>query len=369
MVTYESIARTIVTVCARVQKGDTLYIKGREDCSHFCELIALACRNLGAYPLIEVHSDNYRITDLKETPADMISTIPRHVKALIEETDFVIYVGMQPQDPLPFRLLPPEKIGAERLAGKGITDIILQHPKKRWIGIAYPTEEQAFLYGVDFKEFYTMVWDALDIDYKALAQRASRLQKMLQDSSSITITDEKGTDITFNIEGRPILKDDGIIDDEDLKRGDKIMNLPAGEVYTTPHERESEGKVVFDFVFQRGAPCGTLPVDVSSGKVTPLHDSAESAFFTEVLQHSTGDKDIIGEIGFGLNPCITKPVGHQLLDEKIMGTVHLALGENRSYGGCNQSDLHWDLIISRPTVWADKTLVMEKGKYLYIDLS
>ncbi len=360
---YERIAATIVNTCARIQKGDTIYIRGRKDCACFCELIALECRKQGAYPFMEIFSDTYKLKDLKESPLDVIRTAPRHVQTLIEETDFVMYVGMQPKDPLPFRLLPPERVGAERLYGKGITDIVLSHPEKRWIGIAYPTLEQAKLYNIDFEAFHSMVWNAIDIDYESLSKRAEKVASFLSGSSVIRIENPKGTDITLNIEDRPVLKDDGIISDEDLKKGDKILNLPAGEVYVAPHERKSEGRTVFDFVFFEGKACGTLAVDVSQGKVSPATDSAEGLLFKEILDHSTGDKDIIGEVGFGLNPCITKMVGNQLTDEKVIGTVHLALGENRSYGGKNQSDLHWDLIVSNPTVWVDSVLLMENGTY------
>lgn len=360
---YERIADTIVGVCARVQAGNTIYIRGRQDCAPFCELIALACRKRGAYPLVEVHSDTYRIADLKETSLTTLKTIPPHLEALIEETDFVFSIGMQPRDPLPFRLLPPERVAAERLMRKAITDIILAHPEKRWVGVAYPTEEQAQLYDIPFNQFHDMVWRAIDIDYVQLSHEAERLALLLNSSSCIRITNEKGTDITVNVEGRPILKDDGIIDEEDVRRGDKIINLPAGEVYVAPNEDKSEGTVAFDFAFQGGASCGTLTVKVSKGRVSVLDDSRESLFFEEILSHSTGDRDVIGEIGFGLNPCITHIVGHQLTDEKLVGSIHLALGENRMYGGKNESDLHWDLIVSEPTVWVDGVVLMKKGVY------
>jgi aminopeptidase len=363
MIDYEKIAKTIVTVCARVTEGNTVYIRGRQDCAHFCELMALECRNHGAYPLIETLSDQYKLADLRNTPLHVIKTMPHHVKALVEETDFVICVGMQPKDPLPFRLLPPERIAAERISRKGITDIILAHPEKRWLGIAYPSKEQAALYGVSSTVYHDMIWNAIDIDYVQLARKAEKIASFIENSSQIRITNRKGTDITLYTEGRPVLKDDGIIDDDDLKKGDKIANLPAGEVYTTPHEEKSEGKVVFDFVFSRGITSGTLPLTVSEGKVKVVDNSQESLLFTQILSHSTGHKDIIGEIGFGLNPHITTMVGNQLTDEKIVGTVHLALGENRSYGGKNQSDLHWDLVISEPTVWVDNCVLIKNGSY------
>lgn len=360
---YEKIAYKIVNICAQIQKNHTIYIRGRKDCAQFCESIALACRKQEAYPFIEIHSDTYTLQELLETPKESIAIIPDHTRSLIEESDFIIYVGMQPEDPLPFRLLPFELIQAERLYRKSITDIILQHPEKRWIGIAYPTPAQASLYSIDFSVYHDMVWNAIDIDYRALSQRIEVFASYLHGASKIHIQNEKGTDITLNIEGRPILKEDGIITQNDLQNGEKICNLPTGEVYVAPNESESEGKAVFDFTFQNGNCRGVLPVTVSSGAVSPVEDTPESKYFRDILSHSTGDSTIIGELGFGLNPCITHMVGHQLTDEKFPGSVHLALGENRHYGGQNQSDLHWDLIISGPTVIVDEKKILDGGIY------
>jgi leucyl aminopeptidase (aminopeptidase T) len=360
---YEKIAQKIVYTCAQIQKDHTIYIRGRKDCAQFCELIALACRKQKAYPLIEIHSDDYTLQELHETPIETIATIPDHTRSLIEESDFIIYVGMQPEDPLPFRLLPYERIQAERLYRKSITDIILSHPEKRWIGIAYPTPAQASLYTIDFSVYHDMVWNAIDIDYQALSTRIEIIASFLHGASQIHIQNIKGTDITLNIENRPILKEDGIITREDLQNGEKICNLPTGEVYVAPNELESEGKAVFDFTFKNGKCCGVLPTIVSSGTVSPVGNTLEIKYFRDILSHSTGDSAIIGELGFGLNPCITHMVGHQLTDEKFPGSIHLALGENRHYGGQNQSDLHWDLVISEPTVFVDSTKILDRGVY------
>jgi leucyl aminopeptidase (aminopeptidase T) len=360
---YALIAEKIVQTCAQIQEDHTIYIRGRKDCAQFCELIALACRNQKAYPLLEIHSDNYILRELLETPSESIGTIPDHTRSLIEQSDFIMYVGMQPEDPLPFRMLPYERIQAERLHRKSITDIILSHPEKRWIGIAYPAPAQASLYTIDFSVYHDMVWKAIDIDYRALAKRIETVASHVRGASRIHIQNRKGTDITLYIEDRPILKEDGIITREDIHNGEKICNLPTGEVYVAPHECESEGKAVFDFTFKHGTCCGVVPVTVSSGTVTPIGDTVESTYFRDIISHSTGDSALIGELGFGLNPCITHMVGHQLIDEKFPGSVHLALGENRHYGGRNQSDLHWDLVISQPTVMVDGTILIDEGVY------
>ena len=360
---YEKIAQKIVHTCAQIQQDHTVYIRGRKDSAQFCEQIALACRKRGAYPLIEIHSDAFMLQELHELPPEHITALPDHTRSLIEESDFIIYAGMQPEDPLPFRLLPYERIQAERLYRKAITDIILSHSDKRWIGIAYPTPAQAALYTMDFSVYHDMVWKAIDIDYHVLAERIETVASYLRGASDIHIQNKKGTDITLNIEKRPILKEDGIITREDLYHGEKICNLPTGEVYVAPNESKSEGKVVFDFTFRHGKCCGVLPVNVSSGTVTPVGNTAESRYCRDILSHSTGDGSVIGELGFGLNPCIIHMVGHQLTDEKFPGSIHLALGENRHYGGQNQSDIHWDLIISSPTVSVDGSMLLDQGTY------
>ena len=65
-----------------------------------------------------------------------------------------------------------------------------------------------------------------------------------------------------------------------------------------------------------------------------------------------------------MNPEVTKAVGYVLTDEKIIGTIHLAFGENRGYGGKNESDIHWDVLVMAPTVTVDGTVLMENGKLL-----
>lgn len=363
-VDFEEVAHKIVTVCARIEEDETVYIRGRADNREFCEALALECRKKGAYPIIEAVSDDYRFRDLTETPIDVIKKAPPHFISALKETDVFFSVGVEPKDPRRFRDIPEERDAARRQFSKHIIDLFNSYPSKRRLGIGFPTKEQAALYNIDFEKFYNMFWKAMNIDYKILSENAKKLASIIRDATDIHITTAKGTDLHMNIEGRRISLDDGIIDDDDMSIGNTLLNLPTGEVYTTPHEDEVYGTVVFDLAFHRGHKMEDITVEINNGIATPVKAQTGFSVFKEVLENASGDRYKIGELGIGLNPEVTKAVGYVLTDEKIIGTIHLAFGENRGYGGKNESDLHWDVLVMKPTMTVDGTLLMDKGNLL-----
>jgi aminopeptidase len=361
---FEEVAHKIVNVCARIKKNETVYIRGRSDNLQFCEALALQCRKKGAFPLMEVISDDYRYRDLTETPVDVIGQAPRHFLTALKETDVFFSIGVEPKNPERFKNLPKERESARRSFSKQIIDLFNQYPKKRRLGIGFPTREQTALYNIAFEEFYDMFWKAMNIDYEVLSKNAKKLAGIIKDATDVHITTEKGTDLHMDISGRRVSLDDGIIDDEDMRTGNRLLNLPTGEVYVTPHEDEVYGKVVFDLASHRGNIMEDVEVEFKNGIGNPVKARTGFSTFKHVLQNATGDRYKIGELGIGLNPEVTNAVGYVLTDEKIVGTIHLAFGENRSYGGKNESDIHWDVLVMAPTVTVDGTLLIENGKLL-----
>jgi aminopeptidase len=363
-VNFQEVAQKIVDVCAQIKKDETVYIRGRTDNLEFCEALALQCRKRGAYPLIEVVSDDYRFRDLTETPIEVIEKAPRHFLSAIEKTDVFFSIGVEPKNPERFKNIPEEREAARRQFSKQIIELFNNHPEKRRVGMGFPTEEQAALYNIAFDEFYTMFWRAMNIDYRKLSEKAKKLANIIKNATDIHITTEKGTDLHMNIAGRRISLDDGIIDEEDMRTGNRLLNLPTGEVYVTPHEDEVEGTVIFDLAFHRGNRIEDVEVEIKNGIATPIRAKHGFSIFEDVLQKATGDRYKIGELGIGLNPEVTKAVGYVLTDEKIIGTIHLAFGENRGYGGKNESDIHWDVLVMEPTMTVNGTVLMDKGELL-----
>jgi aminopeptidase len=106
-----------------------------------------------------------------------------------------------------------------------------------------------------------------------------------------------------------------------------------------------------------------LRLTFAAGRVIDIAapDAGGAAALRELLAAASGDKDVIAELGIGLNPGATEPVGDILLDEKIAGSVHIALGMNEAFGGRNRSNLHLDLVMLRPSVSLDGTILVADG--------
>ena len=113
----------------------------------------------------------------------------------------------------------------------------------------------------------------------------------------------------------------------------------------------------------RGKLVERLRLDFEHGKVVHIEapEPGSAQLLEELLSISSGDKDRIAELGFGMNPGVTELTGDIMLDEKLNQSVHIALGMNDRFGGCNHSNLHLDLVMLHPSIWLDGTLLDYPG--------
>jgi leucyl aminopeptidase (aminopeptidase T) len=190
-----------------------------------------------------------------------------------------------------------------------------------------------------------MFFGSMQVDWHALKSRTARLANALQGVVEMKLSTPNGTKMTFGCAGRTAAGDDGI-----LTTPGSFGNLPAGEVYLAPVEGTSHGTMVLDY-----APAGRLesPVTltVSNGNVVTvegsnvLASSLRAAFETNPLIRN------IAELGIGTNDRATRP-DNILEAEKILGTVHIALGDNSGFGGKIQVPFHEDYVFFRPSLTA-----------------
>jgi diguanylate cyclase (GGDEF)-like protein/PAS domain S-box-containing protein len=186
----------------------------------------------------------------------------------------------------------------------------------------------------------------LDIDYPKLKTRAESLEKKLSATREVRITAPNGTDLTFEITDRKIYLDIGAFHN----KGD-FGNLPAGEVCLSPVEGTARGRLVVDGSM---GGLGKLPepldLEIADGQLV----SSNSQPFERLLdKHGDGARSI-GEFGIGLNPNAII-VGNTLEDEKAVGTIHIAFGNNLAFGGTNGVPCHLDGVVLKPTVELDGT--------------
>lgn len=207
----------------------------------------------------------------------------------------------------------------------------------------------------------------LPIDYEQLKKTCSRLKKKLEGSLALQITSRAGTDLTIGTRGRQVFVDDG-----DFSRPGSGGNLPAGEIFISPELGVSEGVIVIDgsIACRRGVIITRTPItlEVEGGRVTAIKGKAEAEELLETVTMAekkalTMEKEgklpagmgetyacnarSLGELGIGLNP-EASILGNMLVDEKVYGTCHIAIGSN--YDGETPALIHLDGLIKKPTI-------------------
>ncbi|MBI2251714.1 MAG: aminopeptidase [Armatimonadetes bacterium] len=199
----------------------------------------------------------------------------------------------------------------------------------------------------------------LSADYIKIAKRSQKIAEILNQGRIVKITTPAGTKLTFSIEGREADPDTGLY----LKKGD-FGNLPAGEAYVAPIEGTAEGILVVDGAMVGGIINQPIIMKVEQGFVTDIGGNGEATLkLKEMLKPFDKLARNIAEFGVGTNDqaIIT---GNVLEDEKVMGTVHIALGNNLHFGGKVDVPLYSDGILLSPTVEIDGKIIIQEGKYL-----
>jgi aminopeptidase len=256
--------------------------------------------------------------------------------------------------------IDPERLARAARARQPLRE---QSMKKRWCSTLWPTQAGAQQAGMNVADFEAFVARALFLDqpdpersWGELRAFQETLIERLRGARELRI-EAAGTDVTLNVKGRTWVNSDG-------KR-----NMPSGEVFTGPLEDSANGHVRFTV---RSAPAGIdvdgVELELRDGEVVSARASVGDDYLQRALTTDDGSR-YLGEIGIGTNFGIARPTGTILFDEKIGGTVHLALG--RSYpetGGKNRSALHWDLICDLRAggrLSADGEVVQEGGRFVF----
>ncbi|HMK60538.1 MAG TPA: aminopeptidase [Dissulfurispiraceae bacterium] len=197
----------------------------------------------------------------------------------------------------------------------------------------------------------SMLEGSMHVDWRALAKRTIALEKTVNMAEHIEISSSNGTQVRLSNKGRKALSDTGI-----LTRKGAFGNLPAGEVFLAPIEGSAEGKLVLQWAPMREL-AEPVTLEIKNGVVTDvLGKEPFAAQLTAKLNERKENRNI-AELGIGTNPRANRP-DNILESEKILGTIHIALGDNSSFGGKVKTPFHQDFVLFKPTV----TLITSAGK-------
>lgn len=210
-------------------------------------------------------------------------------------------------------------------------------PKTRWVVLRWPNDSMAQnarkpLYA--FEDFY---FDVCTLDYAKMSRAMDPLKSMMESTDQVQLT-APGTDLTFSIQGLPAIKCDGHV------------NIPDGELFTAPVRKSVNGTIRFNTrsLFE-GTVFENITLSFKHGKITQAEAGPNTERLNAILDRDTGAR-FLGEFSLGFNPYIEDAMLDTLFDEKIAGSLHLAIGN--SYDECpngNKSSIHWDnVLIQRP---------------------
>ena len=232
----------------------------------------------------------------------------------------------------------------------------------RWVVTLFPTNAAAQDARMSLRDFEDFVFRAGFLDredpvaeWRGLGERLAALGRWLGGKRELRVVGD-GTDLRLGVAGRTWVSSDG------------HENFPDGELFTGPVETSVEGTIHFTYPATfLGRQVSGVKLEFRGGEVVTAHAERGQELLEEMLALDDGARRV-GEFSFGLNDAVREFTGHTLFDEKIGGTVHLALGASYpESGGKNESALHWDMVCdlrAGSEVYADGDLVYRDGRFL-----
>lgn len=208
----------------------------------------------------------------------------------------------------------------------------------------------------------SMLEGPMNVDWKQLARITREIAGRMNEAEGVEITSPNGTRISFSIKGRKALADTGI-----LNKPGSFGNLPAGEAFLAPVEGTANGKLVLEWAPTRELR-SPLTLVIKNGLVREIEGEEPYAAILREKFADREDNRNIAELGIGTNSRANRP-DNILESEKIIGTIHIALGDNSSFGGKVSTPFHQDFVFFKPTVVLlhkdrARVVLMKRGKFV-----
>jgi len=326
-------ARTLVDWSTRVEAGDEVVVEVAEGAHDLAVAVAAELGDRGATLLSTYGSDE--VTRAYRRAHDGAFAEPATELALLEAADVYLRLGGG-RNTAATADVPAERTNAARTARERVREARYD---TRWMSTVHPTRSLAQQAGMSYEGYREFVYDAVLRDWEALAEEMARLKELLDDGSEVRLVGED-TDLTMRVDGRTAVNSAASVVYDS-------HNLPSGEVFTAPYA--TEGTVAFDVPMTvRGRRVRDVRLEFEDGEVVDHAAGTGEDVIGEILDTDAGARRL-GELGVGMNRGIDRPTDSVLFDEKMAGTVHLALG--RAYDAClpdgeagNESAVHVDLI-------------------------
>ena len=362
---WEKYAKVLVEYSTNVQKGELTVISASSpQATPLIKEIYKQVLLKGAYPVIRCGLEGITETYLKYASDEQLEYIDPMLQIEYEKAQNFISLGA-PFNTKSLATADSKKLAKRSATTKPLSELMLSRAAKgelKWVIANFPTQALAQEGRMSLDDYTEFLINAcyLHLDdpvkkWKEIDEAQKKIAEYLNTISKIHIIGED-TDITFGVKGRK------------WKSCAGECNFPDGEIYTSPVEDEVNGEIYFDFPqIYRGNEANKVHLTVENGRVIKVKAERGEDYVNSMFDMDEGARGI-GEIAIGTNDMIQKVTGNILFDEKIGGSIHMAIGASYpETGGKNVSGLHWDMIKNMKNggkIFADDKLIYENGKFI-----
>jgi len=351
------LAEILVNDCTEVQAGETVQVRAYSEVAK--PLVVEVYRQLlekdAGEIVVRVEFEELREALLGEASEERLGLFPKLGMHLAEHTDVYIQILASANTKL-LSSFPPSRVARWRASDAKVRAYLTDH--SRWVVTLYPTPSGAQDAEMSIGQFEDFVFRAVDQDWAEVTRAQQKLKELFDAARELVIKGED-THLSMDVGGRIFISADG------------KMNMPDGELFSGPVEDSVEGHISFTYPAIFPAFGGREVEDVrlwfEAGRVVKATAAKGESYLLGMLDMDAGSR-YVGEIGIGTNYKIDRFIKNILFDEKIGGTVHVALG--RGYpetGSRNESGLHWDMIKDLRDggeIYLDGMLVQRDGQWV-----
>lgn len=360
----KKMAKVLVNYSLKLKKGDLLVIQGYHLAMPLIKEVYREALRIGAHPEILLHPQGTREIFFKEASDEQLNYVSPLRLHMIENVDAMLNIlgGFNTKE---LSNIDSKKMAGYSKANRRINEIFMDRAGKgelRWAICQYPTHSSAQESNMSLDEYTEFIFNACLLNeedpikaWNDIHNYQEGIIDYLKDKDVIEVK-SKDTNLKLRVGGRKWINSDG------------HNNFPSGEVFTAPIEDSIDGYIRFSFPgIYMGKEIEDIRLTFEKGKVVKAEAAKGEDLLHALLETDEGAK-YVGEFAIGTNYGITKFTKNMLFDEKIGGTIHLALGNAYGEsGGKNKSSIHWDMLCDMKDggeIYADGELFYKDGKFL-----
>ena len=361
-----TLADLLVNYSLELQPGQIVRLDGGTVAAPLVRELYRSALRAGANPRTRIEVEGLDVIAVGEATEEQLTFISEIDRFEIENVDAIVTIWAD-RNTRALSRADPDRVSKKIASRRQLTNRFwerIDEGKAKWVGTRFPTEAHAQDAEMSLLEYEDFVYGACHVraeenpvvHWRAVSLELSARARELNTFTELRVVGPD-TDLRLNMAEREWLAADG------------KLNMPDGEIFTSPVETETEGEIRFSFpaIFQ-GRGVDDVRLRFEGGRVVQAEAGNGNEFLQSLLDMDEGAR-ILGEVAFGLNYEIDRFTRDILFDEKIGGTMHFALGSSfKMLGGRNESGLHWDMICDLRAdgeVYADGELVWKAGKFLH----